>query len=125
MNYLLIKFLELVLGINKVLAQGGGPGGGGSPGGASKGSPYELPNPLGNVSTFAEIIDRVTGYLIIIAAPIVALMILFAGFKILTAGDNPENLKSAKQMILWTVVGYAIILVSKGITLIIKQLLGS
>ena len=125
MNHLLIKILELAFGINKALAQGGVPGGGGAPGGAGKKSAYELPNPLGNISTFAEIIDRVTGYLIVIAAPIVTLMILFAGFKILTAGDNPENLKSAKQMILWTVIGYAIILISKGVTLIIKQLLGS
>lgn len=121
MNYLLIKFYTFIFGINKALAisrqEIRTPG--------KQGGPYELPNPLGNVSTFAEIIDRVTGYLIIIAAPIVALMILFAGFKILTAGDNPENLKSAKQMILWTVVGYAIILISKGITLIVKQLLGS
>lgn len=85
---------------------------------------FKLPNPLG-VQTIADLIDRIAGYLIVIAAPIVTLMILFAGFKILTAGDNPENLKSAKQMILWTVIGYAIILISKGITLIIKQLLGS
>ncbi len=124
MDYLSIKFLGLVFGINKILAQGGSPGGGGAPGGVN-GDSYKLPNPLGTTSTFAEIIDRVTGYLIIIAAPIATLMILLAAFKILTAGDNPENLKSAKQMILWTVVGYAIILISKGITLIIKQLLGS
>ncbi len=123
MNYLLIKFLGLVLGTNKVLADAI-PGSGAKPSGVN-GDSYKLPNPLGTTSTFAEIIDRVTGYLIVIAAPIATLMILLAAFKILTAGDNPENLKSAKQMILWTVVGYAIILISKGITLIIKQLLGA
>ncbi|MEK7574006.1 MAG: pilin [Patescibacteria group bacterium] len=121
MDYFLIKLLNIIIGISEVLAQ-------------EKtrqrfetgdGETFTLPNPLGTTSTFAEIIDRVTGYLIVIAAPIATLMILLAAFKILTAGDNPENLKSAKQMILWTVVGYAIILVSKGITLIIKQLLGA
>ena len=86
---------------------------------------YNLPNPLGGITTFTEIIDRVAGYLIVIAAPIVTLMILFAAFQILTAGDNPEKLKTAKQIILWTCVGYGIILISKGITLIIAQLLGS
>lgn len=125
MSYLSIKFLGLVFGINKVLADAI-PGGGATTGGADgDGFKYKLPNPLGTTSTFAEIIDRIVGYLIIIAAPIVTLMILIAAFKILTAGDNPENLKGAKQTIFWTVIGYAIILLSKGITLIIKQLLGS
>jgi hypothetical protein len=84
---------------------------------------FKLPNPLG-VQTITDLVDRIAGYLIVIAAPIVTIMILFAAFQILTAGDNPEKLKTAKQMILWTVVGYGIILISKGITLIIKELLG-
>lgn len=106
--------------INKVLAQGGFPGGGGSPGGGS----YTLPNPLG-AESIAQIINRVAYYLTVyIAPPIVTIMILIAGFYFLTAGENPERVKTARQIILWTVIGYAIILISWGVTLIITQLLG-
>lgn len=119
MNYLLIKFYTVIFGINKVLAQAV-PGSGAVPG---KTGGFELPNPLG-AQTITDLVDGIAGYLIVIATPIVTIMILYAAFQILTAGDNPEKLKTAKQIILWTCVGYAIILISKGITLIIKDLLG-
>ena len=124
MNYLLLKFYTAVFGINKVLADtrfgGTTPNGNGNQGGS-----YTLPNPLGSGNTtIAQIIQNVAYYLsVYIAPPIVTLMILFAAFQILTAGDNPERLKSAKGIILWTVVGYVIILISWGITSIIQQLL--
>lgn len=121
MNHLLIKFYTIVFGINKVLAQTRT--GGTTPSGNQGG--IELPNPLGaGNTTIAQIINNIAYALsVYIAPPIVTIMILFAAFKILTAGDNPENIKSAKEMILWTCVGYGIILISWGITSIIQQLL--
>ncbi len=120
MNYFLTKIFITVFGINKVLAQTRF--GGTTPSG-NQGGTYTLPNPLG-VENIAQIIQNVTYYLsVYIAPPIVTLMILFAAFQILTAGDNPEKLNTAKQIILWTIVGYVIILISWGITSIIQQLL--
>ena len=116
-NFLIIK-------IASAQTPGGGTPlpGGGTPGGTGGGT-YGLPNPL-EVETFAGIINNVAYYLTVyIAPPIVTLMILFAAFQILTAGDNPEKLKTGKQIILWTVVGYGIILISWGVTSIIQQLL--
>jgi hypothetical protein len=78
----------------------------------------------GGNTTIAQLINNIAYYLsVYIAPPIVTLMILFAAFQILTAGDNPEKLTSAKNMILWTVIGYVIILIAWGITSIIQQLL--
>jgi hypothetical protein len=121
MNYLLIKIYTAVFGINKVMVATFG---GQTPSGNQGGS-YTLPNPLGGGNTtITQIIQNIAYYLsVYIAPPIVTLMILFAAFQILTAGDNPEKLTSAKNMILWTVVGYVIILISWGITSIIQQLL--
>ncbi|MDP3052778.1 MAG: hypothetical protein Q8N22_02380 [bacterium] len=121
MNYLLIKIYAAVFGINKVLAQTRS--GGTTPSG-NQGGGFTIPNPLG-VESISQIINSIAYSLsVYIAPPIVTIMILFAAFKILTAGDNPENIKSAQQMILWTCVGYGIILISWGITSIIQQLLG-
>lgn len=121
MNYILIKIYTLVFGINKALAQAV-PGSGAVPG---QGGSYELPNPLGaGNTTISQIINNVASYLsIYIAPPIVTIMIIFAAFQILTAGDNPDKVKTGKEIILWTVIGYAIILISWGITSIIQQLL--
>lgn len=92
---------------------------------SSQGGTFTLPNPL-RATNIAQIITNIAYYLsVYIAPPIVTLMILFAAFQILTAGDNPEKLTSAKNMILWTVVGYVIILIAWGVTSIIHQLLSS
>lgn len=106
--------------LNKVLAEwrvGGGTSGG-------TGGSYTLLNPLG-VENIADIIKKVAYYLsVYIAPPIVTIMILIAGFYFLTAGDKPERLITARQIILWTVVGYVIILISWGATSIIAEILG-
>ncbi len=130
MNYILVKIYTAVFGINKVLAvrsSGGNPGSsGGFPGTGttgSQGGDFTIPNPLG-VESISQIINNIAYALsVYIAPPLVTLMILFAAFQILTAGDNPEKLKTGREIILWTCVGYGIILISWGITSIIQQLL--
>jgi hypothetical protein len=117
MNYFLVKTFTAILGINKALAET-------RTGGTTPRGSYALPNPLG-VQTFTEIINNVAYYLTVYIAPsIVTIMILIAGFYFLTAGENPERVKTARQIILWTVIGYAIILISWGVTSIIQELLG-
>ncbi len=89
----------------------------------AQGSAITLDNPL-KISSISALIDNIAGYLILISAPIAALMILFAAFQIMSAGGNEEQVTRGKKTILYAVVGFAIILVSKGITMIVKQLLG-
>lgn len=83
---------------------------------------YSLPKPLAD-ETIASVINRVAGYLTIIATPIATIMILIAAFKMMTASDKPEKRQEAIRMIIWTVIGYAIILIGTGITSIIKEIL--
>ncbi|MEK7520756.1 MAG: hypothetical protein AAB560_01630 [Patescibacteria group bacterium] len=82
-----------------------------------------LDNPL-KITSIAALIDNIAGYLILIAAPIAVLMILFAAFQIMSAGGNEERVTKGKKTILYAVIGFAIILISKGITMIVQQLLG-
>ncbi len=69
------------------------------------------------------IINKILNYLIYISVPIFALMILVGGFQILTARDNPEKIKSGRNTILYASIGFAIILISKGISLILLDVL--
>lgn len=89
-----------------------------------------LPNPLGGSTPcgpgigFIGIINNILNYLIYISIPILALMILIGGFQILTARDKPEQITSGKKTIQYAVIGFAIILISKGVALIILKVIG-
>jgi len=89
-----------------------------------KGQGVTITNPL-TYDTFDELIKGVTGFLFVIATALVPLMIVIAGFYFLTASGNPQQVETAKKIILYTVVGYAIILISYGLITIIRDLLGS
>lgn len=101
---------------NKILAEG-------SPGGSGKPGTVKLDNPLGETSII-KIISNILDWLIIYSIPILALMILIGGFQILTAKDSPEKVTSGKKTIMFAVVGFVIILISKGIALIILNIIG-
>lgn len=102
--------------INKALAQVAGVPQGGSG--------INLQNPLG-AGSIPALLDKIADYLIYIGAPILAIMILWGGFQILTAAGEPEKFKTGRTTIIYAAVGYGIILISKGITLIIKELFGA
>jgi|AntAceMinimDraft_18_1070375.scaffolds.fasta_scaffold115884_2 hypothetical protein len=107
------------------LAQGGaGNGNGDGGGGADPAQGITLQNPAGS-DTIAELIHNITSGLVTIATPIVAIMVLIGAFQILFAAGDPEKFKLGKKTILYTIIGYAIILVASGITSIIKNLLSS
>ena len=82
-----------------------------------------LPNPLGTESII-QVINNVLNYLIYISVPILALMVLWGGFQILSARGNPQKVQSGGKTIMWGVIGFTIILASKGVALILLTLLG-
>ncbi len=85
-----------------------------------------LANPLCEGAADCEIIDiikSIAAYLVQLGTVIVAIMVLIGGFQILTAGGSPEKVTTGKHTILYSVIGYAIILSAFGIVNIIKELL--
>ena len=109
-------FLKLIslFGIEKVLAQTER----GTPGG-----PIILEDPLGGKSLI-EVINSVLNYLIYISVPILALMILVGGFQILGAKDSSEKVQKGKDTIKYAVIGFIVVLCSKGVALILLNILG-
>lgn len=83
-----------------------------------------LDNPLKNSDTFEKILCNVGNWLIGIAAPIAVFMVLIGAFQIMTSGGEPEKLNKGKKTILWTVVGYGILLIGWGIAEVIANILG-
>lgn len=82
-----------------------------------------LPNPFAS-ETFQELLDVVINWLLVIALPIVVLLIVYAGFQYMVSGVNPAQQRQAMSIILWALVGYSIILLSKVLLGVITGLFG-
>ena len=80
-------------------------------------------NPL-SADSFEEIIDNIINFIFNIALVLGPLMIVWAGGLYVTSGGKPEQTTKAKNIIIYTLTGFAVILLSKGFVAIIKQLLG-
>jgi hypothetical protein len=80
-------------------------------------------NPL-TTTKFTDVVDRILNILFFVAIAVAPVMIIVAGFRFLTGGGNPETLKGARQMLIWTAVGFGIILLSKGIVFIVRNVIG-
>lgn len=77
-------------------------------------------NPIPAVGTLPDLIRIILEGLLKIGIPIVALAIIYAGFLFVAARGNPEKLETAKQTLLYTIIGAAILLGSWGIAKMIS-----
>ncbi len=88
--------------------------------------PIKLPNPLGSTQTIPQLIDRIVNFLITIASfAILPFMIVWGAYQLLMSAGEPAAVKSGRETITWAVIGYALLLISKGIILIIQEVLGA
>lgn len=71
-----------------------------------------LPNPL-SAENFEALLDNVINWLLVVSAPLVALLIVYAGFMYMLGGVSPEQQKKAKNIVMYALLGYSIILLSK------------
>ncbi len=85
--------------------------------------PVDLVNPL-QAETLQEAIDAFINFLFYLAMAVAPILIVYAGFLILTAGGDATKITKAKQIILWTLIAVAIILFAKGFPALIKGALG-
>lgn len=74
-------------------------------------------------SNVEGLLNSIIDWLLRIATPIAVGMILVGAFQIMFAGGDEEKFKRGKSTILYTAIGYAIILIGRGITLIIQDFL--
>lgn len=82
-----------------------------------------LPNPLGTTSTVMDLLKKIVDFLLVIASPIAAIMIIWGAFQILFAAGDTEKFATGKRTILYTVIGLAVILVGWGFVSIIEDVL--
>ncbi|MFA5827590.1 MAG: pilin [Candidatus Paceibacterota bacterium] len=81
----------------------------------------KIENPLKNTTTINELIKTILEGVIKIGMPIIALAIVYCGFLFVQARGNPEAIKKAKDSLLYTLIGAAILLGSWAIAQLISD----
>lgn len=102
-----------------VLSPGGNTGGSLLQPGGNTGT--TLINPLGSGTSVNSFLLSILNIITTTIGPvIVVLMLVFVGFKFVTAQGEPGKITEARQMLLWTVVGALILLGAEVIAIGIK-----
>jgi hypothetical protein len=78
-------------------------------------------NPLKNTETINELIKKILEGVIKIGMPIIVLAIIYCGFLFVSAQGKPESIKKAKDALLYTLIGAAILLGSWAIAQLISD----
>jgi hypothetical protein len=79
-------------------------------------------NPL-QWDTFPELLNVVVNIVFTISLAIAPILFILAGFYFVTAAGKPEQVETAKKMILWTIIGLIVIICSKGIIALFTQIM--
>jgi heme/copper-type cytochrome/quinol oxidase subunit 2 len=89
----------------------------------SAGDSIKIDNPLAYKS-FDEIINAVINFIFWVGLAVTPLMIVIAGFMILTARDDASKVEQGRKIIIYTMVGLFIILFAKGLISVLNQVMG-
>ena len=81
-----------------------------------------LENPIG-ANDFETLVSNIAVWVRRISIPIAVIFIVFAGIKFITSQGNPEKITEARRMLLWTIVGLAIIFIGGGFISLIRSIL--
>src|SRR5258706_3610084 len=76
-----------------------------------------LRNPLNGVDNLAQLSVKVLDAVVQIGAYVAVLFIIYSGLLFVLAQGNPAKLQSARQTFLYTIIGVAILLAAKAISL--------
>lgn len=70
----------------------------------------KIENPLGDGSNLPAFVQSLLGIIIKAGIPIIVLAIVYTGFRFVEARGNPNKLQEARTLLLWTIIGTAIVL---------------
>ena len=78
--------------------------------GATMGNNITFDNPLGSTKDLPALLAVVLKALVQLGVPVLTLFIVWAGFKFVTAKGDPGEIKKAREMLFWAVIGGAVLL---------------
>lgn len=104
--FIIFSFFVLSLPLSSVLAQ-----------------QVEITNPI-KYDTFAELIEGILDFIFRIALILTPLLIIIGAFYIITAVGDPEKIKTGKRVIIYTLIGFLIIIIARGLIALVQSIIG-
>lgn len=81
---------------------------------------YVNPINITGVTTIPDLLLAVVDFVFLIGVPIIVIFIIYSGFLFVTAGDNEAQIKKAKFVLMWTLLGALVLLGAKAIAAAIE-----
>ena len=80
----------------------------------------DVPPPDSNVE---NAIGKITNWFFVVVLCVAVIFLLVAGFQFITASGDPDKVNSARQNVMYAMVGVAVAVLAKGIVSLIQGLL--
>jgi len=77
-------------------------------------------NPLGTTTTLSQVLTIVISTVQVIAGILSVVYLILAGLKFVLASGDPAKIKTARDMLLYVVIGIAIIFGAQAISLVVQ-----
>jgi len=83
----------------------------------------QFKNPL-KVGSLTELINRLIDFIFTVSLIVAPILLVIAGVVFMTAAGDSSRVGTARRMLMWTIVGFGIILISKGLVEVLRGILG-
>lgn len=77
---------------------------------AQSGGYIGIKNPATGVNSISDIVTAVVRVVRMVAIPFVVLAIIYSGWLFIAAQGNPDKLKNARGVFMWTLIGTLVVL---------------
>ena len=84
---------------------------------------FKITSPWAGVNNIFDLLDKITDFLLNVSVPIAVILIIYAGVLFLTSAGNTARIGQAKNILWYTILGFAVILIGKGFYLLIESIL--
>ncbi len=82
----------------------------------------DIPEGPRSIEEIINILERLLNWMFTLLMIVAVMFILYAAFIYLTAGGDPEKVKTASNQLIYAAVAIAVALVAQGIRFIVEQL---
>ena len=81
--------------------------------------------PPTNATSIEALIEGITNFVFNLAIIIAPIMFIIAGFFFITSSGEPERVKKARNIFVYTLIGLVIVLIATGLYALIAEILGA
>jgi flagellar basal body-associated protein FliL len=78
-------------------------------------------NPYGETGDITSLIKNIINFLIRLAIPITAILVVYAGYLYITSAGNEDKVKTAQKALIWALIGFGVVLIASSVPTIIEE----